>query len=273
MYPMMRATMGESSLGGNLVGRWAAPLAALLFAAFLTCEESAAQANEALRQNVTVNDGPVRHLIDFPSERVEIKEWMKHHGWRSKINNPHRFEMGNGHLRLVSVNDSVLIGTERGFPINVHEWPRLLIRLRVVQNPRNTDFANRSGDDAAFRLYVAFDRGKGLFHPPHTIAYAWTEKVKPGTLVNSPFFKQVRYLSIGTGLTADEGDKAGKAAEHSWVTLERNLLKDYQLAFPDEQKEVPSLVGIMLKCDSNNTKSYAESWLSELTLLAPKVVE
>jgi hypothetical protein len=126
---------------------------------------------------------------------------------------------------------------------------------------------------------VGFDRGKGLFSPPHTIAYTWTENVKPGTLIHSPHFKKLKYISIGMGTTKSkkapskekeaESKKAGeeKAGESGWVTVEVNLLEDYRRAFPKDKKKVPPIAGIVLKCDSNNTGTSAEAWLSTLELI------
>lgn len=128
---------------------------------------------------------------------------------------------------------------------------------------------------------MAFDRGKGVFGPPHTLVYVWTENVKAETLMLSPYFRtKLRYLSIGQGVTdarggetqgAKTGDNPGhtRQDESGWVTVERDLLQDYRRAFPDDTQPVPMVGGVMLKCDSNNTDTSAESWLETLELLAP----
>lgn len=224
---------------------------------------------------------PVKPLVAFPVEPIGIKAWMAQHQWKSKRHNPHRFEVGNRRLRLVSQNDSVMIGTTHGLPADPHVWPRLRIRLRVTRTPTGTDNTKKSGDDAAFRVYVAFDRGKGVFGPPYTLVYVWTENVETETLMRSPYFrKKLRYLSIGKGVTLPPGHDAqrakaqgrpghGRQDDSGWVTIERDLLQDYRSAFPTDRKQVPMVKGIMLKCDSNNTGTSAEAWLATLELLAP----
>ena len=201
----------------------------------------------------------VHSLADFPEQRTEIRAWMKRNDWGSKRNDPRNFELAEGRLHLVSRDDSVLIGTKQGMPLDPETWPRLRFRLRVDELPSGTNLSRKSGDDAAFRIYVAFDRGGTWFTPPNTIAYTWTENLAPETLIRSAHFKRLRYLSVGKGLTDGRDD--------GWVTVERNLLEDYRRVF-GEGEEVPQLVGFMLKCDTNNTETSASAWLSDLELVA-----
>jgi hypothetical protein len=205
----------------------------------------------------------VRPLADFPEERTEIREWMKRHEWKSKRNSPRRFELEGGRLHLVSEDDSVLIGTDHGLPLDPAVWPRLRFRLRVDEVPTGAKLAKKSGDDAAFRNYVAFDEGGGWLSPPNTIAYTWTENLAPETLVKSAHYKRLRYLSLGQGVTTGAED-----SEDGWITIERNLLADYRRVFGKEDGPVPDLVGFMLKCDSNDTGTSASAWLADLEFVA-----
>ena len=214
--------------------------------------------------NLLAPGSRVRPLADFPQQRMEIREWMKLHGWKSKRNSPRRFWLADGRMHLVSRDDSVLIGTRKGLPLDPEAWPRLRLRLRVDEIPTGTQLSKKSGDDAAFRVYVAFDRGGGLFSPPNTIAYTWSENLAPETLVQSAHYKRLRYLSIGRGVTTGEHG----ADSDGWVTVERNLLEDYRRVFGEDGGEVPDLVGIMLKCDSNNTGTAASAWLADLELVS-----
>lgn len=206
----------------------------------------------------------VRPLVELPDAPEPIEDWMKRHGWASKRHSPRRFELGQGRLHLVSGDDSVLIGTREGFPIDPRRWPRLRFRLRVDEVPTGADLSRKRGDDAAFRVYVAFDRGGTWISPPDTIAYTWTAGLAPETVVRSPHYKRLRYLSVGRGVTTDlDGD--------GWVTVERDLLADYARVFGRD--DVPELVGFMLKCDTNNTGTRASAWLEALELVAPADAE
>jgi len=222
-----------------------------------------------------------KSLITLPKDKTPVEKWMKDNDWTSARDDPSKFKVGDGRLHLVSKGDSVMIGTKAGFPVDPAEWTRIRIRLRVDRNPTGADLSRTSGDDAAFRLYVGFDRGGGLLSPPNTLVYSWTENVAEGTVIQSAHYKQLRYLSIGSGVTTEPKDKgaaktqggeAGKTAEGEpgWVTVERNVIDDYRKAFPEDKKAVPSITGIVLKCDSNNTGTSAESWLSSLELLPAK---
>ena len=161
---------------------------------------------------------------------------------------------------MVSRNDSVAIGNKDDFPIDVRQWPRLRFRFRVGELPKNTDLRKKATDDAAFRIFIAFDRGKGLFGPPHTIGYAWTRSHEPGQVITSGHFKNMRYVSIGKGMPAKPGE---------WITIERDLATDYRLVFPEAKGGVPALAGVLLKCDSNHTRSSASSEVAFVELLPP----
>ncbi len=131
-------------------------------------------------------------LASFPKEKTDISRWMEANGWVSKRDDPGRFGVGDEALHMVSDKDSVMIGAERGFPVDCRETPLLQIRFRI---------------------------GKGT--------------------------------------------PEGKG----WVTVERNLAEDYKKVFKEEP--VPALRGIMVKCDSNNTGTSAEAWLSSIKLAPP----
>jgi len=206
----------------------------------------------------------VRRLLVLPPKPANIRDWMKAHGWETQRGNPDHFRVDAKRLYMVSRDDSVAIGLRRGFPFDPVRWPRIRVTFRVLRLPARTDLTRKSGDDAAFRLFVAFDRDKGWFHPPHTIAYAWTGDVEPGRVIQSAHFDNVRYLSIGRGAPKPEKDGQPK-----WITIERDLAADYRKVFPAAKKPVPAITGILLKCDSNNTGTAAAAEVAGVELAAP----
>lgn len=195
-------------------------------------------------------------LLAFPPGKTDLKQWMSAGGWQSKRDDPGRWELADGALRLVSAADSVLIATDRGFPLETASTPRLRLTLMVKTVPNGTELSRKSGDDAALRVYLAFDQGGGFFRPPNTLAYAWTEKDDEGTLIRSSYFSNLWYISLGKGPTRQD----------QWTVVERDLAADYRRAFPKETS-LPRLRGLLLKCDSNDTKTAAESKLSKIELL------
>lgn len=190
-------------------------------------------------------------LVFFPDAAQEFSAWMRAGGWQSKRNVPRGWEADGDGLRLRSDDNSVLIATKKGFPLDINRTPILHLRLRVLDVPRGTDLSRKSGDDAALRVYAAFDRGGGMFTPPNTIGYTWTEKDDAGTLIASAHFSNLHYISLGKGPTP--GDE--------WVVVERDLAADYRLAFPGD-RDLPRLGGLGLKCDANDTRTSAEALLS-----------
>jgi len=197
-------------------------------------------------------------LVVFPTDAVDFNAWMSTSGWVSKREDPKGWEVGGGALHMVSRSNSGLIATERGLPKTFVAGTRLRLQLRVTSVPRGTDLSRKSGDDAALRVYLAFDRGGGIFSPPNSIAYAWTEKEPAGTLIQSGHFSNLKYISLGSGPTPGT----------DWVVVDRDLAADYRRAFPDEAS-LPRLKGLLLKCDSNDTKTSAESWLAAVELIDP----
>lgn len=194
-------------------------------------------------------------LVSIPAGKADFSSWMAEGGWESKRDRPDGWEAGDGAVRLVSEGNSALIGTQRGFPLTVGPAAKLRVTLKVKTVPRGSDLSRKSGDDAAFRLYLAFERGGGLFKPPNTLAYAWTEKDDAGAIIPSAHFPNLFYISLGKGPTPRD----------HWITVERDLSADYRRVFSKETG-LPRLKALMLKCDSNDTKTSAESSLASIEL-------
>jgi len=193
---------------------------------------------------------------------------METHGWERQRGRPHRFRVDQHRLLMVSQDDSVAIGLTRGFPIEPKTWPRVRFKIRIEVLPQGIDLTRKGGDDAAFRLFVAFDRSGGWFSPPHTLAYAWTERTPAGRVIQSAHFDNVRYLSVGCGSPPREEDGVA-----GWVVIERDLAADYRKAFPEAPAPVPPISGILLKCDSNNTGTTARAAVAEVVLLGQNLAQ
>jgi len=179
---------------------------------------------------------------------------MAAEGWESKREDPGSWRLEGGALHMAGRGDSVLIGTERGFPREAAPGAKLRLTLKVAATPRGTDLTKKSGDDAALRVYVAFDKGGGLFSPQNTLAYTWAEREPAGTVVRSAHFSNLHYVSVGAGPTP------------GWVTVDRDLAADYKRAFPKEMS-LPRLKGLLIKSDSNDTKTSADAWLKAVELV------
>ena len=126
--------------------------------------------------------------------------------------------------------------------------------------PPGADVTNRNQDDAAFRLFLLFDKGGFLsLTPPHTIGYVWDSTLKTGETGRAATFGQVRYVTIGSG-------SEGKG---EWKVIRRNVRDDYELLFGKDR--VPRIKAIGLKCDSNHTRTRSGSSVRFIRFIGPAV--
>ncbi len=233
--------------------------------ALLSCEPNLRRQKDSRPRQQTTET--VCDLLQLPKDSGSLEAWMQQAQWLSKRHRPRHFRVTDSELRMVSDGDSVMLATDTGLPLDPQLFRKLRFELRVNQTPTGTDLSKKAGDDAAFRLYVAFDRGGGLLSQPNTIGYTWAARGKPGTWGVSPHYSSVHWLIVGVGKT--EESAAATRSEATWVTIERDLIADYHRAFPKD-KSVPVIKAIILKCDTNNTKTRAEAWIRCLQLVSPK---
>ncbi len=186
-------------------------------------------------------------VAGFPKEEVPIKEWLKENGWKEQRGSAKRFVVKDETLFMKSNDETTVIGTKFEEGIDPASYPIIEFRVRVDVIPPGTNVTEKDNEDAAFRLFVVFTKGRGLFTPPHTIGYVWDSSMKIGETGRTPRFKQVCYIAIGSG---SEG--LGE-----WKTYRRNILEDYKKLFGRE--EVPTIGAIALKCDTNHSESTAAS--------------
>lgn len=186
-------------------------------------------------------------IASFPKEDVPIKKWLKENGWVEQRGNAEQFIIKSETLFMKSNDATTVIGKEFDEEIDPTEYPVIEFRVKVDEIPPGTNVTMKRREDAAFRLFVIFDKGGGWFSPPETIGYVWDSSMKVGSIGHAPRFKQVRYITIGSG-TDGLGD---------WKTYRRNILEDYKRLFGSN--EVPRIAAIALKCDSNHSEATAAS--------------
>jgi len=128
-------------------------------------------------------------------------------------------------------------------------------KWKVVSFPTKSTREGTSGewveqDDFAARFYVIFP--KFPFTYSESIEYIWDEDLPEGTIIESPFFKNIKLFVI----------QSGKEQIGQWVYEERNIHEDYIKAFgrPPESK----VGAIAIMTDSDNTLSTAEAYYDEI---------
>lgn len=105
-------------------------------------------------------------------------------------------------------------------------------------------------DDYCLRFYIIFPAF--IFTNTKCLEYVWSEQLPKGTILTSPFYKNIKLMVLEAG-----SEKAG-----GFVTEERNILEDYKVAFG--KYPASSIGAIALMTDSDNTQSIAEGYYSDI---------
>ncbi|MBI3890918.1 MAG: DUF3047 domain-containing protein [Candidatus Wallbacteria bacterium] len=181
-------------------------------------------------------------------------------GWESERDDPKNWTLerpaaGFLFLRMPSKDDSVQIGHKVG-PFAVASNPMLRVKFRVDQVPPGADISTAKREDTAFRFFVVFDKKDGWI-APNTIGYAWTTSNEVGAFIRSDRtgLKNVWYVVIGKG----------QGTNGQWQTFERDVEADYRRAFRING-EVPRIVAIGIKGDTNDTHTQSLAGVAEATL-------
>lgn len=197
--------------------------------------------------------------VEFPqTERLPAQKWLQSAGWEEQRGSARRWYITNGVLHTIQNDDSTAIGTKRGFPISAKKFPMLQFEFKVTELPRGADLHKKATEDSALRIFVAFDKGGGVFSPPNTLGYAFGEKEEINKVITSERFDQVKYIPV-----AKAPDGLGR-----WITVERNLIADYAGAFGT--RNVPAIRAVVIKSDANNTETRARAQVRAIRFVASK---
>jgi len=200
----------------------------------------------------------VRELVSFPQEKMPAIDWMRRNDWEEQKGSAAPFFIEGGVLYMRSASSSTTIGSKLSPEVEPVEFPEIEFCIRVDEVPPGADVTNRNLDDAAFRLFLLFDKGGFLsLTPPHTIGYVWDTTLKTGETGRAATFGQVRYVAIGSG-----GEGTGE-----WKVIRRNVGEDYKLLFG--KKKVPRIKAVGLKCDSNHTRTRSASSVRYIRFVGP----
>ncbi len=146
------------------------------------------------------------------------------------------------------------------------EW-----RWKVSGVYQNGDAREKAGDDYPARIYVAFEfepDKAGFFErakrkavealageklPGNALNYIWANKLPVDSLVPNPYAESTQMIAVNSG-----ADQAGQ-----WVTVSRDIVADYEKAFGEAP---PTIVGIGIMSDSDNTGEAATAWYGDVSL-------
>jgi Protein of unknown function (DUF3047) len=144
---------------------------------------------------------------------------------------------------------------------------------RVDQSNPAADLRHKAGDDTAARVCLSFTlplervpfierqllrmarSASGEPLPAATLCWVWGTVEPPGSLVDNPYSRRVRYLVLrGTA------DGSGR-----WRDERRDVAADFRRAFGDESAELPPLAAVIVAGDADNTGGHSRAFVSGLS--------
>jgi len=144
-------------------------------------------------------------------------------------------------VAIQSVRDVQAI--DRRIHFESSDFPILCWRWRVHTLPEAGKEDVRKRNDCAAAVYIAF---KGMYPFNHVIKYAWSTTMPVGSIVPSPFGKNVRIFVI----------RSGSERRNEWISEKRNFKEDYRKVFGDS---APPVEAVALQTDSDNTETSASA--------------
>ena len=183
-------------------------------------------------------------------------------------------DQDGGHVLRVSTQDAYgnMVHT-----LHLSASPDLQLqwRWRVDQLIDKADIKTRAGDDAALKLCISFDFDKSQLSfgeraklrlgkistgediPAETLCYVWDNKQPVGSVLHNAFTHRMRYIVLQSGSTH----------KGQWVAEQRNLTSDYLQAFGDESQAMPTIIGVTVSADSDNTHGEGLAYMGDIRLL------
>ena len=137
-------------LGGLITGR-------------IWCSTDYAQPQQTIEDD---KDQEFLHIVSFPQEEVPIKQWLRENGWEVQRGRADTFVVKEKILFMQNTDASTAIGVKFKKKIDARKYPEIEFRARVDDIPPASNVTVRSIDDAAFRLFVLFDKGGWALSPP-----------------------------------------------------------------------------------------------------------
>ncbi len=166
-------------------------------------------------------------------------------------------ELGQEGGHLSAKSESTCSGLLYKISFNPEKLPMISWQWMVMKFPEKTkvnevppdknkgkDKGWIEKDDYAARVYVIFPSSN--FKKTKSIEYIWDEDLPEGTILTSPYFKNIKLIVVKSGKNIGQ-----------WMYEEHNIYEDYKKAFG---KAPTAWVGaIALMTDTDNTVSTAEA--------------
>lgn len=192
----------------------------------------------------------------FPFNRKDALEEWEEKIFKGRV--LYTVELGQEGGYLSAKSESTCSGLLYKISFNPEKLPMISWEWMVMKFPEKTkvsevppDDKNKGKnkgwieqDDYAARVYVIFPSSN--FKKTKSIEYIWDEDLPEGTILTSPYFKNIKLIVVKSGKNIGQ-----------WMFEERNIYEDYKKAFG---KAPTAWVGaIALMTDTDNTVSTAEA--------------
>jgi hypothetical protein len=158
-------------------------------------------------------------------------------------------------LQLRSKGETSAISRDLEGSVDVKETPILEWRWKVMTLPTGGNACQKSTDDQAAQVYVAWLRTPEAVRS-RIIGYVWDSTAPAGTICKSEKTSTVTYVVLRSG-----SDQLGK-----WITERRNVVEDFRKIY-GEAPDKPSALSLAI--DSDDARSSAESFIGPLVFTRP----
>jgi hypothetical protein len=158
-------------------------------------------------------------------------------------------------LHLRSKGDNSTISRELTGSVDLNETPILEWRWKVMTLPTGGNACQKSTDDEAAQVYVAWVRSPEAVRS-RIIGYVWDSTAPAGTICKSQKTATVTYVVLRSGV-----DELGK-----WITERRNVVEDFRRIY-GEAPDNPTALSLAI--DSDDTRSSAESFIGPTVFTRP----
>lgn len=187
-----------------------------------------------------------------------------------------------GTVVLRAQADASTSGLVRDLRVDPRTHPILRWRWKPMRLLARSDIATKAGDDFVARVYVAFDLDidtlpvgdrlnlgiarmiYGASVPLAVLCYVWDARAAVDTVVPNAYTDRVRMIVA----------ESGPARVGRWVSVERNVFRDYQRAFGAAAGSaaplaVPTINAVIVSTDTDNTGESVETFYGDLWFAAP----
>jgi hypothetical protein len=207
--------------------------------------------------------------IAWAAERVVVEDWRSYPlgtrgipgDWKGQTWGRPAYDLeivaddGQPVLRLKSKGDNSTISRDLRVSVNLDETPILEWSWKVVTLPAGGNACQKSTDDQAAQVYVAWLRSPESVRS-RIIGYIWDSTAPVGTICKSQKTTTVTYVVLRSG-----SRELGK-----WITERRNVVEDFRRIY-GEAPDNPTVLSLSI--DSDDTHSSADSFIGATVFTPP----